>query len=358
VDFVALSNRTFGVDNPTNLNQFRTGIGLPNSGPKVGPVVINEIMYHPISVIGTNTSENTDEEFIELFNITSNTVSLFDSFAATNHWKLGGGIDYTFAANVSLTPGTFLVVVGFDPATNASALANFRSKYGIGTNILIFGPYDGHLDNSGETVQLLQPDSPQTVPHPDAGFVPYVLVEAPTYTNALPWPLGANGTGFSLQRRNLGSYANDPVNWVACSPNPGTRNCVTDTDGDGLPDDWELANGLNPNSGSGMDGANGDPDQDGFNNYQEFLAGTDPHNAQSLLKFNSISRIAGGVALGFSTIAGHTYSIQYRSNLIAGAWQKLTDIGPFATNAAPVVNDVALPAQSARFYRLITPALP
>src|SRR5204863_170982 len=128
-------------------------------------------------------------------------------------------------------------------------------------------------------------------------------------SDALPWPAGADGTGMSLQRRLLGSYANEPLNWIACSPNPGTRNCVSDSDGDGLPDDWELANGLNPNSATGNDGASGDPDADGLTNLQEYWAGTNPRDAQSVLKITSISMVPGGVSLRFLTIAGHTYSV-------------------------------------------------
>ena len=45
---------------------------------------------------------------------------------------------------------------------------------------------------------------------------------------------------------------------------------LLDADGDGLPTDWELQFGLNPNSNAGNDGANGDPDGDGVTNAQEF----------------------------------------------------------------------------------------
>ena len=49
-----------------------------------------------------------------------------------------------------------------------------------------------------------------------------------------------------------------------------------DTDGDGLPDAWEIAHGLNPTDASD---ATLDADKDGYANIEEFLNGTDPRKA-------------------------------------------------------------------------------
>jgi hypothetical protein len=51
-----------------------------------------------------------------------------------------------------------------------------------------------------------------------------------------------------------------------------------DTDGDGIPDEYEVAHGLNP--GNAVD-AREDPDHDGLTNLDEYLRGTDPHQADT-----------------------------------------------------------------------------
>ena len=50
-----------------------------------------------------------------------------------------------------------------------------------------------------------------------------------------------------------------------------------DTDNDGVPDDWEIDNGLNPSIGDAYE----DPDEDGFTNLQEYFADTDPRDPNS-----------------------------------------------------------------------------
>ncbi len=57
-----------------------------------------------------------------------------------------------------------------------------------------------------------------------------------------------------------------------------------DSDGDGLPDVWEVAHGLNPYSDQGDDGASGDPDGDNFDNLHEYLNGADPQSNLSAVE--------------------------------------------------------------------------
>jgi hypothetical protein len=52
---------------------------------------------------------------------------------------------------------------------------------------------------------------------------------------------------------------------------------TTDTDNDGMADDWERSFGLDPSSAAGHDGADGDPDGDGMTNLQEFQQSTNPN---------------------------------------------------------------------------------
>ena len=57
-----------------------------------------------------------------------------------------------------------------------------------------------------------------------------------------------------------------------------------DTDGDGLPDDWEKKHGLNLSDSSD---AVRDTDGDGYTNIEEFINGTDPNKAVDYTKLEN-----------------------------------------------------------------------
>ncbi len=191
---------------PELLPVFRTGTGASNAYPLVGPLVFNRIQYRPS--VG-------DDEFVELINNSAFQVPLFDPASPGNGWKIGGGIDYTFQEQTVLNPGETVLVVPIDPGA-------FRTKYNLPASQRISGPFTSQLSNTGERIALFKPDPPQLPPHPDAGLVPFILVEEVRYSPDSPWPTGANGTGTALQRINPLQYANDPLAWTldALAPVP------------------------------------------------------------------------------------------------------------------------------------------
>ena len=194
--------------------QSSTTFGSHNALPKVGPVVVTEIMYHPpdLPIVG----DNSQDEFIELANLTGAPVPLFDPANPTNTWRLRSGVDFNFPTNITLPAGGFALVVSFHSTTNV-AVAAFRSRFDVPTNIPVFGPWSGKLDNSGESIALYKPDAPIA----PGGEAPYVLVERIDYSDQLPWPVVADGIGGALQRRTLAAYGNDVTNWAGAAPTGG-----------------------------------------------------------------------------------------------------------------------------------------
>jgi hypothetical protein len=57
-----------------------------------------------------------------------------------------------------------------------------------------------------------------------------------------------------------------------------------------------------------------DPDHDGMNNWQEWAAGTDPTNANSVLRMVSVTNGSSGAVVSWLSVTNHTYSLEWATN--------------------------------------------
>lgn len=128
-----------------------------------------------------------------------------------------------------------------------------------------------------------------------------------------------------------------------------TTPAATDSDADGMPNDYESNNGFDP--GNGLDGAQ-DSDGDGMTNAQEFQAGTDPHSPDSVLRIKSLERSGGDIVITFPSVFGKSYTVE-QAPTANGPWTTLTD-GLLGTGDLVTALDVeAADNNLQRFYRIL-----
>ncbi len=167
-------------------------------------------------------------------------------------------------------------------------------------------------------------------------------------------------TLFNVQSNNAGTYRLIITN--AANPSPGlsldpvTLTVLADSDHDGLPDEWELAHGLDKNNPAD---AQFDSDGDGQTNLQEYLAGTDPQDPMSFLTMRglSLARESGGAIIQFEARSNKTYTVQSRYSTTAQAWSKVADFVAYPTNRNLSITN-GIKAARERYYRLATPRIP
>jgi hypothetical protein len=187
--------------------------GSANAYPKVGPVVINEIMYNPDWPDGGSYT-NEQYEYIELYNISTEPVNL-------QGWKFTNGIDFTFPEDMTviIPAGGYILVVREPDA--------FAWRYIDVPIEKIFGPYEGQLSNAGESLELGMPNGNRN----GSGEPYYIRIDRVNYSDGSHpencpggidlWPPEADGEGLSLHRITPDNYSNDPDNWLALTPKPG-----------------------------------------------------------------------------------------------------------------------------------------
>ncbi|MBN2506876.1 MAG: lamin tail domain-containing protein [Verrucomicrobia bacterium] len=147
-----------------------------NAPPLQRPVVINEIMYHPIS-------DTSDDEYVELHNRGTNILSLAG-------WRLDGGVQFTFPADTVIAGGGYVVV--------ARNLTNLLAHYPQLNPTNTVGNYSGALRNRGERLVLKMAERTVTT---NQGIlrtnIAYITVNDLTFRDGGRWGSGAAGPSWS-----------------------------------------------------------------------------------------------------------------------------------------------------------------
>jgi hypothetical protein len=127
-----------------------------------------------------------------------------------------------------------------------------------------------------------------------------------------------------------------------------------DDDGDGIPNGYEQAHGLDPLNPAD---ASADNDGDGMSNLQEYLAGTDPNNSASAFRIASISQTGNNVLVTWMMGPGKTNALQattgagdgsYQTNAFANLFIVTNTVGTM-TNFTDIGGATNKPA---RYYRV------
>lgn len=165
-----------------------------NSAPLVRDIVINELMYDPIS-------GNDDDQFIELYNQGSDTVDL-------SNWRLVSGVTFTFPTNLTIDPGSYVVV--------CRNVDNLLSKYTNLTAANTVGSYSGKLSHNGDRVALAMPQSLLGT-NSSGGTTTntiYVVADEVTYGTGGRWGQWSSGGGSSLELIDSRSNHRLAANWA------------------------------------------------------------------------------------------------------------------------------------------------
>ena len=167
--------------------------GLPNAAILQGDVVINEIMYHPIS-------ENDEDQFIEIYNRSIGSVDL-------SGWELGSGVGFAFPSGFTLSAGTYVTV--------AKNIARLRTNYSNLTAQNSIGNFSGFLSRGGERITLTRPDT--LVSTNATGVITnrvQIVVDEVTYQDGGRWGKWSDGGGSSLEKIDADADGRLGSNWA------------------------------------------------------------------------------------------------------------------------------------------------
>ena len=170
---------------------------------------------------------------------------------------------------------------------------------------------------------------------------------------SLPHVQPADAGNISVHLVNSATAAEGIVSAIA----PMHVTELIDSDGDGMPDDYELAHSLNPFD---PEDAALDADHDGATNLEEYLAGTDPIDPNSVLKIEQITP-GNKVILRFRCKANRTYSVLWCDPSKSSAWKILISVPAISSQPGEYrLVEIIDPdgfLQGERYYRIRTPSV-
>ena len=140
-------------------------------------VVFNELMYHPV---------DGEPEWIELHNQMGVDMDI-------SGWRLDGGVEFSFPEG-TVVPGRGFLLIASDPAALDGTPA--------------MGPFLGRLADGGEEI-LLRSNNDRVLDEMD-------------YDDNDPWPIGPDGSGASLAKRNPNTASHVAQNWAVSAEMEGT----------------------------------------------------------------------------------------------------------------------------------------
>ena len=254
----------------------------------------------------------------------------------------------TFAAKVSnaMSAGARAAVI-FNNTTG-----NFNGTLGAAGNWI---PAVSLSQADGQTLEAALPDAVTVFNAPDPTqsyqFLDGTSMAAPHVSGAVAFAAMNFPNESAVQRVQRIFTHTTPVPGLAGLVATGGRlnlAATVDTDGNGLPDWWELQyfghlTGTDPAA---------DPDQDGEDNLAEFLAGTDPTDPHSVFQLAMPVPLTGNrCQIEWPSVEGRYYRILRSTNLVSGI-RTIVQTNLAATPPLNTFTDTPPSPAGAVFYRL------
>ena len=193
--------------------------GTINTALYIGPVIINEIHYHPVE------EDSSDVEFLELKNTSNADITLYQAVPGNKSrgWKIEG-INMEFSETDILRANGFAVLFP-ESLANVQDLgeAGLRARYSIADEVLVKF-YKGKLSNRGEMIAVKKPFAYSEDPvNPMSNQWFYDWSDATLYSDN--WTgtdfAKTDGFGYSLQRKDYTTMGYEASSWIAAEPTPG-----------------------------------------------------------------------------------------------------------------------------------------